>query len=104
MNRYYGQLMYCAFLPFSINAPDEAAALIELKKQAPESLREAEQREVLFHLTRIPKADRVFETGKESSNVTLANDARSLQKTHRILHKAGRGSSASQPSAASHGV
>ena len=41
MNRYYGQLMYCAFLPCSIYAPSEQEALIELRKLAPEVLGEA---------------------------------------------------------------
>jgi hypothetical protein len=59
LNRYYGSLMYCTYLPFSIDAPDEKEALEQLKKNAPQTLSEAEQKELFFHLTRIERFDRV---------------------------------------------
>lgn len=85
MNRYYGQLMYCAFLPFSIYAPDEKEALEELRKRAPEILGEAERKEVLFHLTRISQADKVTVIKQEVSNAKTPNDTPSPRKTDRIL-------------------
>ena len=65
LNRYYGTLMYCTFLPFSIHAPDEKEAISELQKRAPQALSEEEKRELSQHLTRIPQADRVMVFTKE---------------------------------------
>ncbi len=76
MNRYYGQLMYCAFLPCSIYAPSKEEALTELRKRAPQVLSEADEKEVLFHLTRIPKADRVRVITKEFPNAKHATDTK----------------------------
>lgn len=77
MNRYYGRLMYSTFLPFSIYAPDEKEALTELQKKAPALLNDAEKKEVLFSLTRIPKADRVQVIRKESPNAKRTADKKS---------------------------
>jgi hypothetical protein len=67
LKRYSGMLMYAAYLPFSIYAPDETTALAELRKQAPASLSGAEQAELLFHLERTAKADKVTAVEPESS-------------------------------------
>lgn len=90
MNRYYGQLMYCAFLPFSIYAPSEEEALAELRKRTPEVLGEAEQKEVLFHLTRISTADKVTVIQKEASNAKASNDTPSPRKASRVLQRVRR--------------
>jgi len=60
MERYYGTLMYCTFLPFSIHAPGEKEALAEMQRLAPKVLSEEEKRELSVHLIRIPQADRVM--------------------------------------------
>lgn len=77
LNRYYGQLMYCAYLPFSIYAPSKEEALAELRNRAPEVFSEAEEKEVLFHLTRIPKADRVPVITKEFPNAKHTTNTKS---------------------------
>jgi len=77
MNRYYGQLMYSTFLPFSVYAPSAEEALAELRKRAPERLSGVETKELLFHLTRISKADRVRVVTKESPNAKHTTDTKS---------------------------
>ena len=104
MNRYYGQLMYCAFLPCSIYAPSEEEALAELQKRAPEVLGESEQKEVLFHLTRISKADKVTVIKQEVSNAKASNDTPSPRKTNRILRRIRRGRINPEPVSDSQGV
>ncbi len=104
MNRYYGQLMYCAFLPISIYAPDEKEAMTELRKRAPELLSEAEQKEVLFHLTRISQADKVTVIKQEVSSGKIANDTQSPRKTDRVLRRIRRGRPVSEPVADSQGA
>ncbi len=91
MNCYYGQLMYCAFLPVLIYAPDEKEAMTELRKRAPEVLTEAEQKEILFQLTRISQADKVTVIKQEVSNAKTPNDTPSPRKTDRILRRVERG-------------
>lgn len=104
MNRYYGQVMYCAFLPFSIHAPSEEEALAELRKRAPESLSEAEQKEILFHLTRISRADKVTVIHKEVSRAKTSNDKRSPRKTDRTIRRIRRGRTPAKPVSDSPGV
>jgi len=104
MNRYYGQLMYCAFLPISIYAPDEKEAMTELRKRAPELLSEAEQKEVLFHLTRISQADKVTVIKQEVSSGKIANDIPSPRKTDRVLRRIRRGRPVSESVADSQGA
>jgi len=104
MNRYYGQLMYCAFLPCSIYAPSKEEALAELQKRAPEVLSEDEQKEVLFHLTRISKADKVTVIHKEGFNAKTPNNTPSPRKTNRILRSVRRGDEKPEPVSDSQGV
>jgi hypothetical protein len=104
MNRYYGQLMYCAFLPISIYAPSEEEALAELQRRTPEVLSEAERKEVLFHLTRISKADKVTVIKQEVSNAKTQNDTQSPRKASRALRSVRRGRFAPQPVQDSQGV
>ena len=104
MNRYYGQLMYCAFLPFSIYAPDEKEALSELGKRAPEVLSEASRKEVSFHLTRISKADKVTVIKQEVSSGKTSNDTRSTPETGRVFRKVRRGRSHAESAQDSQGA
>ena len=104
MNRYYGQLMYCAFLPFSIYAPDEKEALTELQKLPPAVLSEAEREEVLFHLTRISKADKVTVIKQEESSGKIANDTPSVPKTGRVFQRVRRGRVVPEPVTDSQGA
>ncbi len=97
LNRYYGTLMYCAFLPFSIYALDEKEALAELQKNAPELLNESEKKEISSHLSRIPKADRVIQIGKEKANEQNANQASSPCKPDRVLPKVRRSRAVKEP-------
>ena len=82
MNRYHGTLMYCTFLPFSIYAPDEKEAIAQLQKNAPELLGEAEKKELMSRLVRIPKADRVSAIRKEAQSERKHNNATSTHETH----------------------
>ncbi len=77
LNRYYGTLMYCTYLPFSIYAPDEKEALAELQKGTPEILNEEEKRELSAHLARISQADRVMVIKKETPNAKQTADKKS---------------------------
>ena len=104
MNRYYGRLMYCAFLPFSIHAPSAEDALAELQKRAPEVLSEAEQKEVLFHLTRISKADKVTVISQEVKNAKTSNHTRSPRKTDRALRRIHGGGAPAKPVSGSPGA
>ena len=104
MNRYYGQLMYSTFLPFSIYAPDEKEALAELRKRTPEVLGEAERKEVLFHLTRISQADKVTVIKQEVSSGQIANDTQGQRKTNRLLRSLRRGREVQGPVTDSQGA
>ena len=104
MNRYCGQLMYCAFLPCSIYAPSEEEALAELRRRAPEVLSEAEQKEVLFHLTRISQADKATVIKQEVANAKTSNDTPSPRKTGRVLRRVRRSRSVPEPATDSQGV
>ena len=77
MERYFGTLMYCTYLPFSIYSPDEKEALAELQKGTPEILSEEEKIELSAHLARIPQADRVMVIKKETSNAEQTADKES---------------------------
>jgi len=80
LNHYYGTLMYCTFLPFSIHAPDEKEALAEMQKLTPQALSEEEKRELSRHLTRIAQADRVMVINKGTQNAKKSSDKRSPLK------------------------
>jgi hypothetical protein len=82
MERYYGTLMYCTFLPFSIHAPSEKEALAEMQKLAPQALSEEEKRELSAHLTRIPQADRVMVINKGTQNAKKPTHKRSPLAAH----------------------
>lgn len=97
LNRYYGTLMYCAYLPFAIDAPDEKEALAQLQQKAPELLNESEKKEILFHLSRIVHADRVILIRKETTNEQNANQAPSPCKPDRVLPKVRRGRAVKEP-------
>ena len=104
LNRYYGTLMYCTFLPFSIYALDEKEALAQLQKNAPELLNESEKKEISLHLTRIPQADRVILIRKETANEQNANQASSPFKSDRVLPKIRRSRPVKEPVSHSQGA
>lgn len=84
LKRYLGKLMYAAYIPFSIDAPDEEAALAELRKRTPERLSEAEKTELLFHLERTAKADMVTVLDQPSNNES-AQEPRNAPKINRTF-------------------
>ena len=97
LNRYYGTLMYCAFLPFSIYATDETEALTQLQKSEPQILSEAEKKEIAAHLARIPKADKVILIRKETAHEQKQNQNANPQKVDRPLPKVRRGGAVKEP-------
>jgi len=97
LNRYYGTLMYCTYLPFSIYALDEKEALAQLQKNAPELLNESEKKEILLHLSRIAQADRVILIRKETANEQNSNQAPSPCKPDRVLPKIRRSRPVKEP-------
>ncbi len=104
LNRYYGTLMYCSYLPVSIYALNEKEALEQLQKNVPELPSESEKQEILSRLSRVSKADRVILIRKETTHEQNTNEASSPHKVDRTLSKVRRGRAVKEPVSHSQGA
>ena len=77
---YKGYLMFCGYVPFPIKAKNQEEALKSLQKKVSKDINEKEQKELLAHLWRLPKADRVVEFKKvsESDHERIRNHYKKL--------------------------
>lgn len=104
LNRYYGMMMYCSFIPFSIYATDEKEALTQLQTKTPEPLTEPEKKELSFRLTRVPHADKVTLIKQEASSERNENEPTITRKVNRVSQKIRRSGQVQKPISHKSGV